>query len=62
MAEETNNKNVDNHVLTIDESQFADDDDMLYMIRRLNAALSDKEVLRGMELEDKYHSFINNRK
>ncbi len=62
MSEETNNKNMDNHVLTIDETQFADDDDMLYMIKRLNAALSNEEVLRGMELEDKYRSFGNNRK
>ena len=62
MSEETNNKNVNTHVLTIDETQFADDDDMLYMIKRLNAALSNEEVLRGMELEDKYHSFVNNRK
>lgn len=54
------NKN-NGHVLTIDEEQFAGDDDMLYMFHRLSAAASDADVRREMDVEDEYYSAIENR-
>ncbi len=49
------------HVLTIDEEQFAGDDDMLYMFHRLSAAASNADVRREMDVEDEYYSAIENR-
>lgn len=42
------------HVLTIDENLYKGDEEMLYILKRLNDALSDKEVRHYMNMEDEY--------
>lgn len=41
------------HLLEIDESLYAGDEDMLYILQRLHDVAHDPEVLLRMNLEDK---------
>ena len=55
-------KDVDDaQVLYIDESVYADDADMLYVIHRLTAAAADSEMRLDMNVEDEYYSAIEDR-
>lgn len=48
-------------VLNIDESIYAGDEEMNYILNRLHAAVSDAKVRREMDMEDKYFQAIENR-
>lgn len=48
-------------VLTLDEDRYADDNDMVYLLRRLLAAASDTKLRHDMNVEDEYFSAIENR-
>lgn len=47
-----NNDSVTSHFLQIDEKQFEDDEDMLYLIQRLSEAARDPKILHAMNVED----------
>lgn len=48
-------------VLNVDESLYAHDDEMMYILRRLLAAASDSKLRQDMNVEDEYFSAIENR-
>ena len=48
-------------VLTLDEDRYADDNDMVYLLRRLLAAASDTKLRHDMNVEDEFFSAIENR-
>ena len=48
-------------VLTLDEDRYADDKDMVYLLRRLLAAASDTKLRHDMNVEDEFFSAIENR-
>ncbi len=51
-----------NHqVLNIDEAEYANDSDMLYILHRLTAAASSSEMRQHMNVEDEFFSAIENR-
>ena len=47
--------------LNIDESLYANDDDMLHIVHRLLAAASDTQMRHEMNVEDEYYSVIEHR-
>jgi len=57
-----NNKDVHNkQMLDIDESAYADDDEMMRIIHRLQAAAADAKMRHDMNVEDEYFSIIEKR-
>lgn len=48
-------------VLTLDEDKYSDDNDMVYLLRRLLAAASDNKLRHDMNVEDEFFSAIENR-
>lgn len=55
-------KSQDNRqVLNVDEDRYEDDEDMLYIIRRLLSASSDAELRQSMNVEDEYFLALENR-
>ncbi len=48
-------------VLTLDEDIYSDDNDMVYLLRRLLAAASDTKLRHDMNVEDEFFSAIENR-
>lgn len=48
-------------VLTLDEERYADDEDMMYILRRLLAAASDSKVRQDMNVEDEFFMAIESR-
>ena len=48
-------------VLTLDEDRYTDDNDMVYLLRRLLAAASDTKLRHDMNVEDEFFSAIENR-
>lgn len=48
-------------VIVLDESKYEDDDEMLYLLRRLTAATANAELRMDMNVEDEYFSAIENR-
>ena len=51
----------DRQVLNIDETQYADDADMMYMLHRLTEAAADSEMRQDMNVEDEYYQAIEDR-
>lgn len=51
----------DNHFLSLEESTYEGDENMEYMVRRLNQAAADSEMRQNMNVEDEYYSAIENR-
>lgn len=58
---QTINDRYNRQVLTIDDDLYADDEDMMYIIRRLQAAASDPKLRQEMDAEDEYFMAIENR-
>ncbi len=54
-------KDTNHQTLTIDESQWADDSEMMYILRRLREAASDSKLRHDMNVEDEYFSAIEKR-
>ena len=48
-------------VLTLDESDYKSDNDLMYMIHRLTAAAADAEMRQDMNVEDEYFQLIEDR-
>ena len=48
-------------VLNIDDKKYEDDEDMLYILRRLTMAASDTKLRQDMNVEDEFFSAIENR-
>lgn len=48
-------------ILSIEEQEYNDDDDMMHIIHRLLAANADAEMRHAMNVEDEYFSIIENR-
>lgn len=48
-------------VLNIDDRKYEDDEDMLYILRRLTMAASDTKLRQDMNVEDEFFSAIENR-
>ncbi|MDO4180622.1 MAG: hypothetical protein Q4D36_04965, partial [Bacteroidales bacterium] len=48
-------------VLTLDEDQYAGDEEMMYILRRLLAAASDSKLRQDMNVEDEFFQAIENR-
>lgn len=48
-------------VMVLDETKYEDDDDMLYLLRRLTAATANAELRMDMNVEDEYFSAIEHR-
>lgn len=51
----------DTQTLTIDETQYADDSDMMYMLHRLTAAAASAEMRQDMNVEDEFFQAIEDR-
>ena len=51
----------DEHMLRIDEANYADDKEMEHILHRLTAAAADAEVRHHMNVEDEYYSVIEKR-
>ena len=47
--------------LAIDENQYADDSDMMYLLHRLTAAATSAEIRQDMNVEDEYYQAIEDR-
>ncbi len=57
------NKDMDNRqLISIDESRYAGDEDMLYILHRLKAAAADAELRQTMNVEDEYFLAIDEQK
>lgn len=44
------------HTLQIDEELYKDDDDMMYILHKLEALAKDPEVQKAMDREDRYYA------
>lgn len=53
--------NKNRQTLSIDEELYADNDDVLYILRRLKEAASDSKLRHDMNVEDEYFSAIEHR-
>ena len=51
----------DPHLLCLDESVYADNNDMNYIVHRLTAAASNPQMRQNMNVEDEYYSAIEDR-
>ncbi len=51
----------DSQVLDIDEADYEDDADMMYILRRLTAAAASARMRLDMDVEDEYYSAIEDR-
>ncbi len=54
-------KDFNHQTITIDENEYADDQDILYILRRLKEAASDSKLRHDMNVEDEYFSAIEHR-
>ena len=54
-------KDFNHQTITIDENEYADDQDILYILRRLKEAASDNKLRHDMNVEDEYFSAIEHR-
>ena len=54
-------KDSNHQTITIDEEAYAGNDDMLYILRRLKEAASDRQLRHDMNVEDEYFSAIETR-
>ena len=59
--DQSNLEGTSKQTLNIDESLYANDDDMLHIVHRLLAAASDTQMRHEMNVEDEYYSVIENR-
>ena len=59
--DQSNKEQGNKQMLDIDESAYADDDEMLRIIHRLQAAASDAKMRHDMNVEDEYFSVIEKR-
>lgn len=59
--DQSHKNNHNRQVLNIDEKQYEDDDDMLYILRRLLSAASDAKLRQDMNVEDEYFLAIEAR-
>ena len=49
------------HIININEEEYANDDDMLYIVRRLTAAAANAKLRHDMNVEDEFFAAIENR-
>ena len=49
------------HIININEEEYANDDDMLYIVRRLTAAAANAKLRHDMNVEDEFFTAIENR-
>ncbi|MBQ0048922.1 MAG: hypothetical protein KBT12_01585 [Bacteroidales bacterium] len=54
-------RDVNHQTLTIDETLYAEDSDVMYILRRLKEAASDSKLRHDMNVEDEYFSAIEHR-
>ena len=59
--DQTRKEKDNRQVLDIDEELYGDDEEMLYLLRRLLAAASESSVRQDMNVEDEYYSAIETR-
>lgn len=59
--DQSHKDNFNRQVLNIDEKQYENDDDMLYILRRLLSAASDTKLRQDMNVEDEYFLAIETR-
>ena len=59
--DQSNLEGASKQTLNIDESLYANDDEMLHIVHRLLAAASDSQMRHEMNVEDEYYSVIENR-
>jgi len=59
--DQSNLEGTSKQTLNIDESLYANDEDMLHIVHRLLAAASDSQMRHEMNVEDEYYSVIENR-
>ena len=60
-SDQTINDRYNRQMLTIDDDLYADDEDMMYIIRRLQTAASDPKLRQEMDAEDENFMAIENR-
>ena len=51
----------DTHTLVLDENQYSDDSEMMYMLHRLTAAAASADIRQDMNVEDEYYQAIEDR-
>ena len=61
LFDQSKKDDLDNQVLNIDETPYADDADMMHIIHRLTAAAADSEMRQDMNVEDEYFKAIEDR-
>ena len=59
--DQTRRDEYDSQVLDIEESEYEDDADMMYILRRLTAAAASARMRLDMDVEDEYYSAIEDR-
>ena len=59
--DQTHKDKYNRQMLNIDEDNYEDDTDMMYILRRLLAAASDAKLRQDMNVEDEYFTAIENR-
>ena len=59
--DQTNVEGETQQVLKIDEDNYADDSDMLYVLHKLTAAAADSQMRQDMNVEDEYYQAIEDR-
>ena len=61
VLDQTKRAKDDPHLLCLDESVYADNNDMNYIVHRLTAAASNPMMRQNMNVEDEYYSAIEDR-
>jgi len=61
VLDQTKRDKDDPHLLCLDESVYADNNDMNYIVHRLTAAASNPMMRQNMNVEDEYYSAIEDR-
>ncbi len=61
VLDQTKRDKDDPHLLCLDESLYADNNDMNYIVHRLTAAASNPQMRQNMNVEDEYYSAIEDR-
>ena len=61
VLDQTKRDKDDPHLLCLDESVYADNNDMNYIVHRLTAAASNPQMRQNMNVEDEYYSAIEDR-
>ena len=59
--DQTQKDHTNRQMLELDETMYEDDEEMLYILRRLTQAASDSKLRQDMNVEDEFFSAIENR-